>query len=109
MSCAPAINEAADYAAYALMPIVMTDPAKNPRVGSMVLSLAAVWETSPQDTQFAQFPALVEGWFPDGVGRQGRDRADPVGVAGRDHAGRLAQIRARRRRPRSRRSSRSTS
>jgi hypothetical protein len=53
-----AMNEAADSAAYALMPIVMTDPAKNPRIGSMVLSLAAVWETSPQDTQFAQFPAL---------------------------------------------------
>lgn len=53
-----AMNEAADSAAYALMPIVMTDPAKNPRVGSMVLSLAAVWETSPTDTEFAQFPAL---------------------------------------------------
>jgi hypothetical protein len=58
-----AINEAADSAAYALMPIVMTDPAKNPRVGSMVLSLAAVWETSPQDTQFAQFPALWKDGF----------------------------------------------
>src|SRR5580658_792388 len=57
------INEAADSAAYALMPIVMTDPAKNPRVGSMVLSLAAVWETSPQDTQFAQFPALWKDGF----------------------------------------------
>jgi hypothetical protein len=58
-----AINEAADSAAYALMPIVMTDPAKNPRIGSMVLSLAAVWETSPQDTQFAQFPALWKDGF----------------------------------------------
>lgn len=58
-----AINEAADSAAYALMPIVMTDPAKNPRLGSMVLSLAAVWETSPQDTQFAQFPALWKDGF----------------------------------------------
>ena len=58
-----AINEAADSAAYALLPIVMTDPAKNPRVGSMVLSLAAVWETSPQDTQFAQFPALWQHGF----------------------------------------------
>ena len=47
----------------ALMPIVMTDPAKNPRVGSMVLSLAAVWETSPTDTQFAQFPALWKDGF----------------------------------------------
>jgi hypothetical protein len=58
-----AINEAADSAAYALMPIVMTDPAKNPRIGSMVLSLAAVWETSPQDTTFAQFPALWKDGF----------------------------------------------
>jgi len=58
-----AINEAWDSAAYALMPIVMTDPEKNPRVGSMVLSLAAVWETSPNDTQFAQFPALWEQGF----------------------------------------------
>lgn len=58
-----AVNEAADSAAYALLPIVMTDPAKNPRVGSMVLSLAAVWETSPQDTQFAQFPQLWEHGF----------------------------------------------
>jgi hypothetical protein len=52
------INEAMDSAAYALMPIVMTDPSKNPRVGSMVLNLAAIWETNPNDTKFAQFPAL---------------------------------------------------
>jgi hypothetical protein len=55
-----AINEAADSAAYAMMPIVMTDPTKNPRVGSMVLSLAAIWETSPNDTKFAEFPQLWE-------------------------------------------------
>ncbi len=53
-----AVNEGWDSAAYALLPIVMTDPEKNPRVGSMVLSMAAVWETSPKDTQFAQFPQL---------------------------------------------------
>lgn len=53
-----ACNEAMDSAAYALMPIVMTDPNQNPRVGSMILSLAAIWETSPKDTQFAQFPPL---------------------------------------------------
>ena len=58
-----AVNEAADSAAYALMPIVMTDPAKNPRVGSMVLSLAAVWETSPNDTKFAEFPQLWQHGF----------------------------------------------
>ena len=52
------VNEAMDSAAYALMPIVMTDPAKNPRVGSMVLNLAAIWETNPNDTKFASFPQL---------------------------------------------------
>jgi hypothetical protein len=52
------INESADSAVYALMPIVMTDPAKNPRVGSMILSMAAIWETNPNDTKFAQFPEM---------------------------------------------------
>jgi len=58
-----AVNEAWDSAAYALMPIVMTDPEKNPRVGSMILSLAAVWETSPKDTQFAKFPDMWKDGF----------------------------------------------
>lgn len=53
-----AINEAMDSAAYALMPIVMTDPEKNPRVGSMILSLAAIWEANPGSTQFVNMPAL---------------------------------------------------
>ena len=53
-----AVNEGMDSAAYALMPIVLTDPAKNPRVGSMILSMAAIWETNPNDTKFANFPAL---------------------------------------------------
>jgi len=52
------INEGADSAAYALLPIVMTDPDKNPRIGSMILSMSAIWETSPKDTQFAQFPQM---------------------------------------------------
>lgn len=51
-------NEGADSSMYALMPIVMTDPEKNPRVGSMVLALAAIWETNPNDTQFVEFPKL---------------------------------------------------
>lgn len=58
-----AVNEGMDSAAYALMPIVMTDPAKNPRVGSMVLAQAAIWETNPNDTQFAQFPQLWTSAF----------------------------------------------
>jgi hypothetical protein len=53
-----AANEGMDSAAYALMPIVLTDPEKNPNVGSMIMTLAAIWETSPGDTKFAQFPAL---------------------------------------------------
>lgn len=53
-----AINEAADSSAFAMMPIIMTDPEKNPRIGSMVLDLAAIWMTSPKDTSFAQFPPL---------------------------------------------------
>lgn len=53
-----ATNMGNDSAAFSLMPIVMTDPEKNPRVGSMVLALSAIWETSPSDTQFAQFPQL---------------------------------------------------
>lgn len=58
-----ACNEGMDAATYALLPIIMTDPEKNPRVGSMILSLAAVWETSPNDTQFAKFPDLWKDAF----------------------------------------------
>lgn len=53
-----AVNEGMDTAHFSAMPIVMTDPEKNPRVGSMVLTQAAIWETSPKDTQFAEFPTL---------------------------------------------------
>lgn len=53
-----ATNEGMDSAAYALMPIIMTDPINNPRVGSMILSLAAVWEVDPKSTEFAKFPPL---------------------------------------------------
>lgn len=58
-----ACNEAMDSAAYALLPIVMTDPAKNPRVGSMVLNMAAIWEVDPQSTQFAKFPDIWKSGF----------------------------------------------
>ncbi len=57
------INQAADSAGYSMMPIIMTDPEKNPRTGSMILSMSAIWETSPKDTQFAQFPPLWEKGF----------------------------------------------
>jgi hypothetical protein len=52
------INEGADTAHYSAMPIIMSDPLKNPRVDTMVLSLGALWETSPQDTKIVEFPDL---------------------------------------------------
>lgn len=58
-----AINEAADSSMYSMMPIVMTDPERNPRIGSMVLSLAAVWECDPTSTTFAKFPDLWKAGF----------------------------------------------
>lgn len=58
-----AINEAADTAHYAAMPIILTDPEKNPNVGSMILGLAAIWQTDPRSTQFAQFPELWRHGF----------------------------------------------
>jgi hypothetical protein len=57
------INEGADTAHFSAMPIIMTDPARNPRVESMVLGPAAIWKTSPQDTSFAQFPELWRSAF----------------------------------------------
>jgi len=51
-------NQGADSATYALLPIVMTDPEKNPNVGEFVLTLAAVWKTDPTSTQFAKFPEI---------------------------------------------------
>lgn len=52
------INEAADSAHFSALPIIMSDPAKNPRIESMVLAPAAIWKTSPNDTQFAKFPEM---------------------------------------------------
>jgi hypothetical protein len=52
------INEGLDSAQYSLMPIVMTDPERNPRIGSMVLNMAAIWQTDPKTTQFVNMPAL---------------------------------------------------
>lgn len=58
-----ATNEAADSMTYALLPITMTDPLKNPRIGSMVLAVGAIWETSPNDTKFAEIPNVWEKAF----------------------------------------------
>ena len=58
-----AVNMGMDSANYALLPIVMTDPEKNPRTATMIMAMAAIWETSPKDTQFATFPQLWKDAF----------------------------------------------
>jgi hypothetical protein len=58
-----AINEGMDSATYSMLPIVMTDPEKNPKIGTMVMDLMAVWETSPRDTQPIAFPQLYQHAF----------------------------------------------
>lgn len=52
------INMAGDNGMYSLLPIVMTDPEKNPQLATMVMNLAAVWQTSPNDTKFVEMPQL---------------------------------------------------
>jgi hypothetical protein len=53
-------NMGMDSAEYCLLPIVMTDPLKNPRVGGMLYGKAAIWETSPNDTKISSFPPLYK-------------------------------------------------
>lgn len=53
-------NMGQDSGMYSMLPIVMTDPEKNPNYAAMVYGLAAVWPTNPKDTQFAEFPQLWE-------------------------------------------------
>lgn len=43
---------------YSMLPIIMTDPEKNPNYAMMVYGLAAVWPVDPNSTKFASFPAL---------------------------------------------------
>lgn len=51
-------NMGMDSAQYALLPIVMTDPLKQPNYQSMVMGLAAVWLADPNSTQFQTFPQI---------------------------------------------------
>lgn len=51
-------NMAGDNGMYSLLPIVMTDPEKNPLLATMVMNLAAVWQTNPNDTKILEFPQL---------------------------------------------------
>lgn len=46
-----AMNMGMDSAKRTLLPIILTDPEKNPRYGSMVIAPGAVWETAPGSTQ----------------------------------------------------------
>ncbi len=56
-------NMAADSCILTLNPVIMTDPLKNPRVGSMVLDNMAIWETSPNDTKPLEFPPVYQHGF----------------------------------------------
>lgn len=58
-----AVNEGMDSATYAMLPVILTDPVKNPRVDSMVMDLMAVWQTSPNDTRVLEFPQLFQHAF----------------------------------------------
>lgn len=51
-------NMGQDSAMYSLLPVVMTDPEKNPNYAMMVFGLAAVWPVDPNSTKFQSFPAL---------------------------------------------------
>lgn len=53
-----AVNMAFDSAKYSLMPIVMSDPAKNPRTGTMIITMGAMWEVDPNSTKVMEFPPL---------------------------------------------------
>ena len=56
-------NEGLDSSQFSLMPITATDPTKNPRTGSMVLSMGALWEVDPNSTKFMEFPQLWKDAF----------------------------------------------
>lgn len=58
-----AVNMGFDSAQYSLAPIVMTDPEKNPRSGSIVMAMAAVWLTDPNSTEVVNFPQLWKEAF----------------------------------------------
>lgn len=69
-NCAPLQYAANDYAnlgltsgIFGMQPIVMTDPEKNPRTDTMMMNVAAIWKTSPNDTQFAVFPQMWKEGF----------------------------------------------
>jgi len=58
-----AVAKGFDSSSYALLPIVMTDPDKNPRSGTMILAMASVWLCDPNSTKFAEFPKVWQDAF----------------------------------------------
>lgn len=50
------MNELSDAGHFSMFPIIMADPAANPRKGTMVYNLAAIWETDPRSTTIHQLP-----------------------------------------------------
>jgi hypothetical protein len=57
------INMGLDSGLLTINPVIMTDPEKNPRTGSMVLDSMAVWEVDPRSTMPLQMPAVYEHAF----------------------------------------------
>lgn len=57
------INMGMDSSQYSLCPITVSDPAKNPRTGTMVLTMGALWEADPNAVKFMEFPQLWEAAF----------------------------------------------
>jgi hypothetical protein len=53
-----AVNMGQDSAQYSLMPITFSNPVSNPRVGTMVLAMGAMWECDPNEVKFQTFPSL---------------------------------------------------
>jgi len=53
-------NMGQDSAQYSLLPIVMTDPLKQPNYASMVIGLSAVWMADPNSTKPLAFPQLYK-------------------------------------------------
>jgi hypothetical protein len=58
-----AANLAMSSGIYSLQPIVMTDPEKNPRIGTMLMNVGAIWQTNPNDTQLVEFPPIYQKGF----------------------------------------------
>jgi hypothetical protein len=56
-------NIGQDAAMYATLPIIMTDPEKNPQYQSLVLSMAAIWPVDPKSTQTLTFPTIYQHAF----------------------------------------------